>query len=332
LLPHLLPPYATLFLAPFGLLPFRVAYAIWGLAGIAFLAAGVVALVRAGGLAGKQAWLLGLLSAAYFPVFALVLQGQSDDVAVLGLGLAALAWTRGRPGWAGLAASLALVKPQLVLLLPVLFLARSPLRAFPAFAGTGVALVAGSLPFFGISGWRDYLGLVLPWLTQGHSGFPIEGQSAFSLRGALEHLPIGSTATLVMLVLLLVVVAASFWIRPPRPRLDFGLAVAASVALSSYLNVHDLVLLLVPLLLLTSLLLEREVRRPALGWAALAFSYAGVQVYLIFGAAPAAAGVIALAAYLLSERLTPAAPEPRPSSPILRRPLESTASAAALRP
>ena len=135
---------------------------------------------------------------------------------------------------------------------------------------------------------------------------PIQGQSAFSLRGALEQLPIGSTATLGILALLTLGVAACLLLRPARPRLDFALAVAASIALSSYLNAHDLVLLLAPLALLSGLLLDGELRRPWLGWPVLAFSYVSAGLYLELGAAPAAAGVIALAAYLLSERLTPA--------------------------
>jgi hypothetical protein len=264
----------------------------------------VVALLRAGEIHGRPAWLLGLLAAAYLPVFVLVVQGQSDAFAVLGLGLCALAWSRGRPGWAGFAAGLALVKPQLVLLLPVLFIARSP-RALAGFAGAGVLLVLASFPFFGFEGWRSYLGLVVPWLFEGRAGFPIAGQSLFSLRGALEHLPGGAPVALGLLAVLLCGAAACLFVRPARPRLDLALAVAASVALSSYVNVHDLVLLLVPMALLASLLLSGELRRAKLGWAALAFSYLGVELYLELGAVPAALGVIVLAAYLAAERLSP---------------------------
>jgi hypothetical protein len=57
------------------------------------------------------------------------------------------------------------------------------------------------------------------------------------------------------------------------------------------------------MLLLASLLLDGEMRWPRLGWAALAFSYLGVELYLQLGVVPAALGVLALAAYLLAERL-----------------------------
>jgi hypothetical protein len=141
------------------------------------------------------------------------------------------------------------------------------------------------------------------------------------VRGALEQLPIGSTLTLGILALLMLGVGASLLGRA-RPRLDFALAVAASVALSTYLNVHDLVLLLAPMILLAADLLDGQALRPRLGWAALGFCYVGIELYLLLGAVPAAAGVIVLAAYLVSERLTRVAPRLADREPMLaaRRP------------
>jgi Glycosyltransferase family 87 len=330
LLPHILPPYFTLLLAPLGLLSFRGAYIVWTLVSAACVAGGVAAALRAAGIAGRRAALLVLLAAAYLPTFVLLLQGQSDGPAILGLGLSALAWTRGRYGAAGAAAALTLGKPHLLLLLPMLFLVRRSWRALGAYLGSAALLIAVSLPFFGVEGWRDYLHLVAPWLFSGYPGFPVETQSLFSVRGVLDHLPIGAGVSLAVLAALTLGVALAVALGDPRPRLDFALAVSASVALAAYAHTHDLVLLLVPSLLLAGLLLDRQPVRLKTGWAALAFSYMGVDLYLQLGAVPAAAGVIALAAYLLSERLTRAAPEPRLWSPSHPTPLESKASAAAL--
>ena len=330
LLPHILPPYFTLLLAPLGLVPFRAAYVVWSVVTAACVVGGVAAVMRAAGVAGRRAALLGLLVAAYLPTFVLLLQGQSDGPALLGLGLSALAWTRGRHGAAGAAAALTLGKPHLLALLPVLFLVRGSWRALGAYLGSAALLVAVSLPWFGIEGWRDYVRLVAPWLFGGYPGFPVETQSLFSIRGVLDHLPIGPGVSLAVLAALALAVALAVLRGDPRPRLDFALVVSASVALAAYAHTHDLVLLLVPSLLLAGALLERQAARLKTGWIALAFSYAGVELYLQLGAVTAAAGVIALAAYLLSERLTPVAPEPRPSSPTPRTPIESTASVAAL--
>jgi hypothetical protein len=120
----------------------------------------------------------------------------------------------------------------------------------------------------------------------------------------LEHLPGGTPVALALLALLLLAAAVCLFLRPARPGLDYALAIAASVALSSYLNVHDLVLLLVPMMLLSSLLMEGRACRSRAGWAALAFSYLGVELYLQLGVIPAALGVAVLAAYLASERLS----------------------------
>jgi hypothetical protein len=332
LLPHLLPPYFTLILAPLGWLPFRAAFVAWCVLTAVLVAAGVAALLAAGRITGWKAALFGLLAAAYLPTFVLLLQGQSDGLAMLGLGLSALAWTRGRQGWAGAAAALTLGKPQLVLLLPVLFFVRRSWRAAAAYLGVGAAAVAASFPFFGFQGWGDYLRLVAPWLFGRYPGFPVESQSLFSLRGALEHLPGGAGLALGVLALLLLLVAVALALNGSRPRLDFALSIAASIALSAYAHAHDLVLLLAPSLLLASLLLDGAASRPRVGWAVLGFSYLGVNLYLALGAVPAASGILALAAYLLSERvsLMPEAREAPPSSPPRRswRWPGSTASAA----
>ena len=329
LLPHILPPYFTLLLAPLGWLPFRAAYVVWGLFTAACVAGGVAAALRAARVGGLRAGLLALMAVAYLPAFVLLLQGQSDGPAVLGLGLSALAWTRGRHGWAGAAAALTLAKPHLLVLLPVLFLVRGSWRALATYIGAASALVIATLPFFGVQGWRDYLLIVAPWLFGGYPGFPVETQSLFSVRGALGHLPIPAAVSLGVLAAFVLLVGAALLRGVPRPRLDVALAVAASVALAPYAHMHDLVLLLVPSILLAGLLAEGGVARPRLGWAVLALSYVGVELFLQLGAAPAAAGVMVLAAYLLSERLTRVAPAPRPSSPTPQMLPVSTASAEA---
>ena len=51
------------------------------------------------------------------------------------LAAAYAAWARGRYAMAGALSALALAKPQLLLLIPILFLARRAWRALAAFAG-----------------------------------------------------------------------------------------------------------------------------------------------------------------------------------------------------
>src|SRR2546428_13409774 len=118
---------------------------------------------------GRAAIVAAALIAGFFPLFVTVLQGQSDLIVLVPLAAAYTAWARGRLGWAGIFSGLALAKPQLLLLVPVLFLAR---RAWPGLAGfaAGIAGPAG-ISFAGFAarpGLRD----VDPGGRRGVGGWP----------------------------------------------------------------------------------------------------------------------------------------------------------------
>src|ERR1700686_1436941 len=101
--------------------------------------------------------------AGFFPLFVTVLQGQSDLVVLVPLAAAYTAWAKGRHGWAGIFSALALAKPQLLLLVPVLFVARRAWRALAAFVGVVAALGLVSVVGFGLNAVLTYLSLVVAW-------------------------------------------------------------------------------------------------------------------------------------------------------------------------
>src|ERR1700686_385095 len=105
--------------------------------------------------------------AGFFPLFVTVLQGQSDLVVLVPLAAAYIAWARGRHGWAGVFSALALAKPQLLLLIPVLFLARRAWRALAGFVAVLAAMGLVSLATFGFSAVWAYLGAVSTWGISG---------------------------------------------------------------------------------------------------------------------------------------------------------------------
>src|SRR2546423_8755875 len=72
----------------------------------------------------------------FSPLFVTVLQVQSDLVVLVPLAAAYAAWAKGRYGAAGAFSALALAKPQLLLLIPILFIARRSWRALGALVGT----------------------------------------------------------------------------------------------------------------------------------------------------------------------------------------------------
>src|SRR6266508_1453233 len=115
-----------------------------------------------------RGWLVAAaMIAGFFPLFVTVLQGQSDLVVLVPLAAAYAAWSRGRYGIAGAISALALAKPQLLLLIPVLFIARRAWRALAAFAavlgGLGLISIAG----FGIGPVITYLTSVGTWAVTG---------------------------------------------------------------------------------------------------------------------------------------------------------------------
>jgi hypothetical protein len=316
-LPYFHPPFYTLLIAPLAYLDYRNAYyamtAFNVLLGIALTAILVRGSER---IHGRAVIVAAALIAGFLPLFVTVLQGQSDLVVLVPLAAAYTAWARGRLGWAGVFSALALSKPQLLLLIPVLFIARRAWRALAGFAATVVALGLLSVVTFGFDAVLDYVGTVGSWAIGG--SLPTQGQvvytdtAIYSLRHILEILPGGGkVVAFVILIVLLALVALSLSWRPDKPRLDFGVAVAASLVLSPHQNVHDLALLVIPGFVLADLALAGQLRWPGMAALVLVLAYAAINLSLALSLWSAAAGALAVAAFLTLERMA-VRPDPLP--------------------
>ena len=303
LLPYIHPPHFILLIAPLGWLPYHPAYLVWAVVNLGLAAVATAVMARSAGLGMVQTVFAVACLAGFLPLFITLLQGQSDLLILALLAGSFAAWAAGREATAGALAALAMIKPQLLVLVPLLFVARRSGRALAGFAATGIGLLAISLIAVGPIAVRDYLGIVLSWLVGGHAGWPIAAQSMYSLRGLFEQLPLGRSLSLFALAVIALATTVALLRGKPQPRLDFALAVAVSVSLSPYLNLHDLVLLALPALAIGTLALDGRLRRPALGIVAIAVLAIGTEVTLLAGSWTALAGVIALAAYLVGERL-----------------------------
>ena len=316
-LPYFHPPYYTLLIAPLALLDYRRAYYVMAAVNVILLAALIYILVRnSERIHGRASWVAAALMAGFFPIFVTVLQGQSDLVVLVPLAGAYAAWTRGKYEWAGALSALALSKPQLLLLIPILFVARRAWRALAALAavlfGLGIISVAG----FGFGPVFTYLTSIGTWAITGR--LPNTNQlvytdpAVYSLRNILEALPGGGkVVAFVILVLLLALVALSLSWRPDKRRLDFALAIAASLVLSPHQNVHDLALLVIPGFAVADLALAGSLRWPHVAAAVLFFAYAAINLTLAVSFWSAAVGALALAGYLAIERMA-VRPEPIP--------------------
>jgi len=316
-LPYFHPPYYTLLIAPLAALSYKQAYYAMAAFNLLLTIVLVALLVRNSlSIHGRAAFVAAAMIAGFFPLFVTVLQGQSDLVVLVPLAAAYVSWAHGRRGWAGIFSALALAKPQLLLLIPLLFLARRAWRGLVGFAGGVLALGLVSVATFGLGAVWTYLSDVGTWAITGR--LPAGGQlvytdtAVYSLRNILEALPGGGkAAALVVLVLLLALVALSLSWRPDKPRLDFALAVAASLVLSPHQNVHDLALLVIPGFALADLALAGELRWPRAAAIVLGVAYVAINMTLAVNLWVAALGALTVAAYLTVERMS-VRPEPIP--------------------
>lgn len=244
--PHLLP-----LVAPFGAMPYVVAYALWcSLTWLIFVVGG-----RALGFRGVDLTLL-----ATSPAIAMnIVVGQTGALAggclMLALGLSAR-----RPIIAGIAAAVLTIKPQLGLLLPIEWLLRRRfLAVLAAIVGTGL-LIGISLIFPGWPAWQGFLDVTMPTMravmVSGELTAAKVMQPNWSSALLLLGVPRGIAIALQSAVSLVLVV---WWLRTTsrlgslaneadRARLQIVLFLAASALVTPYIHNYDLVLV-VPVVL-----------------------------------------------------------------------------------
>jgi hypothetical protein len=150
------PPYAWLVLPISGLGATAVVY-IW-------LAVSLVALIAAWWIAapgqGRMRWLWLLGALAWYPLLYSLALAQPDMVLLL---VVAAAWKlaqAGKPLLAGIVLGLSVLKPQLLLLLPLVLVVSGRWRIAAAWAATASALALVSLLVIGSQGLSDYLNLL----------------------------------------------------------------------------------------------------------------------------------------------------------------------------
>lgn len=142
------PPVALLVAAPFGLLSYYLALGLWTLLGAVSLAVSLRLWNRS-----KTVFSLMLASPAA------LLGVMSGQFALFGAAilLAILRWRESRPLRAGALTGLLLIKPQLALLLPLLFLVTRNWRAFAAAAASTGAIAGLVTLLWGTDIWLIYL-------------------------------------------------------------------------------------------------------------------------------------------------------------------------------
>jgi len=152
--PFVYPPPSLLLFAPFGLMPFGAANALWTVLGVAAILA-----VMARRVASPRT--LALLVMLLGPASVLVVAAGQVTFLVAAAAVAGLYCLKTRPLLAGVLFGLAgAIKPQAMVLLPVALLATREWRALGASAATvGMAALA-SVAAFGLGPWLAWMAAV----------------------------------------------------------------------------------------------------------------------------------------------------------------------------
>ena len=282
-LPFIRPAYQALMFVPFSLLPYRTAYLGFLLLNLLLLALAFLMLQpRLRGLSRVWPGLPPALFLGFYPVALALMQGQ-DSILLLALLAAALvSLERNRDLTAGALAGVGLFKFQIVVPIVLLFLLWRRWRFVKGFMFS--AILVGLLSFI-TSGWAETVVFVHSLLSVG-AGLPaVPGEINFPLRinimANLRGLIYGlaslrapqrwlQVTTLLLSSIVVISVRARGRQQPGGDALV--LAITAGVVVSYYLFIHDLSILLIPIVLTLDRFISRNGTGEPFGRAAAAIS------------------------------------------------------------
>lgn len=269
-LPFLRPAFEALPFALLSFLPHAQAHIAWDVLSV-FLLCALAFLLRPhlSQLSRISWWIWMLILLGFFPIFETLLQGQDTVLLLFLFALVYLAIKRNADFAAGCWLGLATFKPQMALPFLVVMLFRPGRGKFLS----GFLLTAGALVFIsaGVTGWGPTLrypqyllemnrrlgnGSIIP------SGMPnLRGLSQYWHGDAMPSWLV--QGLLGLLSVLLLWIAARFWTRVregERYAQDtaFSVTMLVTLLISYHTNLHDLCLLILPILLQLNLILSRE--------------------------------------------------------------------------
>jgi hypothetical protein len=227
--PFLYPPSALLLFAPLGALPLAVAGAVWTLAtGCLFL----LSVRRAGG-----PWWVAL-----FPMVALAAAGGQITFLIGGLVLLGLT-LRHRPVLAGVLFGVAaMLKPQLLVLLPIGLLAIGSWRSLYAAGATSVLLFALSSLIWGPGLWLEWLTAIGRFQREVVPALPYLSEAQITARAWVDTLGLPVALTYVLAPVVIALVWFTFR-QTEDPLLRATAAFGGSLLIAPYAMNYDAALL-----------------------------------------------------------------------------------------
>ena len=266
-LPFIRPAYQAVAMVPFSLFRYRTAYLL-------FLALnlGLVALcfsllkphIRT--LSAAWSWLPPAMLVTFLPVNVALMQGQDSILLLVLLAAAFVALHRGREFAAGALVGLGLFKLQIVIPIAILFFAWRRWRFSAGFALSSAFAMGVSLWVIGLAQAKVFVhslfavgGAVAPAANQ--IKFPLRTTLMANIRGLIAGLAAGKLSSTAILILTIslsaaVLLALAIWLRKQAPADPMLLAITASVVVSYYLFIHDLSVLLIPIVVILDRYIE----------------------------------------------------------------------------
>lgn len=230
------PPHASAIFAPIGLLPFEAAYMLWCGLGLACFAWTLSSI----GVRGRA--LVAVM--ASIPVLIVLNTGQ-NALFTASLMLLAVFNAKPKPVIAGLAAAVLTLKPQLGILLPVLFLAGGHWRAFASAALASLVIWGGSALALGADTWAaffEFLTVISGSVSDGV--MPLYKMVNVYAAARLAWLPNGLAVVLAGLSYLIAIAAVVGACRKTSdPKWRYGVLAAATLLTAPYSMYYELVLL-----------------------------------------------------------------------------------------
>jgi hypothetical protein len=233
---------------------YMASYWRWVAVMIVFLIATMVVfnqLLRGEKMEAGPRWLLILTSMIFYPLFICFFRGQDSVIVLLGVMLWMYGLVSGRDGLSGAGLALAVLRPQIALMLAIPFLFQRR-KVWWWFCGIASLLALYSLLLVGWNGVRDYF--VLIGISARGEGFEINQPGMFNFTGlALRLLPQVNPEIIQVAAWGLFCASLAglsiWWKRSPEIRFrHMVVAVILSMFVAPHLHYHDLTMLLVPCL------------------------------------------------------------------------------------
>lgn len=244
--PWVYPPTFQLLVYPLALLPYGISYAC-------FCAIGIACLLRACAPAVARGALPWVAVVAFPGIWVAVAHGQNALVTAA-LAAGALGLLERRPWIAGVCAGMLVLKPQLAVLFPLLFLCGRHFRALAAMGVTAAVFAAISTLVFGVSLWGRFFEAASWFNTVVVSGGTSDVLRAMpSVFALVRRLGGGLPVAYVVhaaVAIPVVLTTLTLWARGARFEVRSAAAVIATLLVQPYVLYYDLTWLLLPIVYL----------------------------------------------------------------------------------